>query len=103
MTLTKLTPGGLFYPYQLDESILNKGMSGLRRTTHLSYANGEIRNWTPRFVGSDLGLHCLPFSDLHIGYPKTQPTRQRTTHASEIKKQSLGVNTCLGTNCHGSA
>ena len=31
-----------------------------------------------------------------------QPTRQRTTNATEINKQSWGVNTCLGTTCHGS-
>ena len=27
---------------------------------------------------------------------KRQPTRQRATNATEIKKQSWGVNTCLG-------
>ena len=31
-----------------------------------------------------------------------QPARQRTTNATEINKQSKGVNICLGTTCNRS-
>ena len=45
---------------------------------------------------------CANYSiNYHTGYTE-KPTRQRTTNATEINKQSKGVNTCPGTTCHGS-
>ena len=43
-------------------------------------------------------------TNIHSLTPVTlrQPMGQRTTNAAEISKQSYGVNTCLGTTCHGS-
>ena len=42
-----------------------------------------------------LVVYFIPFS------PR-QPTQLTTTNAVEIKRWELGVNTCLGTTCHGS-
>ena len=35
-----------------------------KEKTHLSYANSEDPDQTPRLAASDLGLHCLPVSYL---------------------------------------
>ena len=39
---------------------------------------------------------------IHPPVTQRKPARQRTTNATEINKQSEGVNTFLGTTCHGS-
>ena len=62
-------PDGLFYPYQMGESICHLGVSGLVsfyhfysiyvEITNLPYANSVDPDYTPRNAASDRGLHCL--------------------------------------------
>ena len=43
----------------------------------------------------------IPIHILHTGFPKTINATENNK-ATKISKQSWGVNTCLGTTCHGS-
>ena len=62
-------PNRLFYLNSLDRSISYMGigvslsLSCFEETFELS-ANSVYPDQTPRYVASDLGLHCLPMSNL---------------------------------------
>ena len=60
----------------------------------------NLESWTTRPVGQHLTSNRGFLWDTPV--TQRQPTRRRTTNATEIKKQSCGVNTCPGTTCHGS-
>ena len=57
---------GLFWQQRTVWFRLSMSFFILRKKekTHLSYANSEDPDQTPRLAASDLGLHCLPVSYL---------------------------------------
>ena len=62
-TVNPNMPGGLFHPYQLDESISKfRGVWCTFIHVEILQANSVDSDQTPRPVASDLGLHCLPRS-----------------------------------------
>ena len=69
----------------------------------------QLKLWTPQRLLFDLevtghGQRWSQEAQLMDSTPVTQrqPTRLTTTNAFENNRQVLGVNTCLGTTCHGS-